>query len=150
LVPALLGPITRPIPETIVTAIVRTIKGAIPIPIAIPELVPILFPVRLGLVAIAGIGPGGSIARVPIAGAPAGAIAAPTGLVPGSLAGQAIAPGILKAAAATAPVPVIPFVVGEQLIFEGAQGVLEALEWTARLTTPLAGEPAIEAIEGLL
>ena len=150
-------PIGRPpgrgIPETIVLAINWAIKVAIKAAIqgAIQGAtkgafaVPPLGPVRPGLKAIPTIAPGGSIGSPP-----EGPTVAPAGLVPGSLAGEPIAPRILKVAAAATPVPVIPLVIGEQLILEGAQGVLQALEGAARLGAPLTTEAAIESVEGLL
>ena len=165
LVPAPLGPIPsgspgplrypigrppgRGIPETIVLAINGAIKaaiqgaiqGATKGAIAVPPLVP----VRPGLKAIPTIAPEGSIGSPP-----EGPTVAPAGLVPGSLAGEPIAPRILKVAAAATPVPVIPLVIGEQFILEGAQGVLQALEGAARLGAPLTTEAAIETVEGLL
>jgi hypothetical protein len=56
----------------------------------------------------------------------------------------------LQTAAIATPIPVIPVVIGEQLIFERAEGVLKALQGADRLSAALTGKATIEAIEGLL
>ena len=73
---------------------------------------------------------------VPVISAPATATGRPRGFRPGI-------------AAAPAAIPVVPVIIGKELILERAKGVLQPLERAAVLT-PLTGKASVEAVDGFL